>query len=523
MYLALYRKYRPKKFEDVIGQDHIIKTLVNQIAMDKVGHAYLFCGSRGTGKTSTAKIFAKEVNCTCGSKGECLFCKGGNSLDILEIDAASNNSVDEIRDLREKVKYPPVDGKYRVYIIDEVHMLSPSAFNALLKTLEEPPKHAIFILATTEVHKLPATILSRCMRFDFKLVSVEDLTKLLTSILQKENVEYEDNAISLIARAGDGSVRDTLSIADRCISYSGKLTTAAVVEVLGNTERQTLIDIAGSILCGNLTEVIFKLDKILSSGKSPAVLSKDLVYYFRDLLIISTVKEKSKALVLASAEDFAAMQEQAVTQNYTKITKAIELLSSIEADLRYSTSPRIVLENCLIKMLCRESLEERLEKLEKLLGSETTLKSNIVQNNGGSVETKKTDLFKNENVNSGLTNSNIAENLTTDNKVAEKQTLPTVSSNDKLLGDLLETVRQQKLMSLLMACRQIYKLAVEEKTVKLYIKDQASISMLNTEKYGKILTEYFETYGLKWQIVTTSGGGNIDDLSLKLGGKLQIK
>ena len=177
MYLALYRKYRPKTFDEIIGQDHIVKTLKNQIAMDKVGHAYLFCGSRGTGKTSTAKIFAREVNCTCGGKGTCLFCKDEQTLDVLEIDAASNNGVDEIRALREKVKYPPVDGKYKVYIIDEVHMLSPSAFNALLKTLEEPPKHAMFILATTEVHKLPATILSRCMRFDFKLVSIEELSK----------------------------------------------------------------------------------------------------------------------------------------------------------------------------------------------------------------------------------------------------------------------------------------------------------------------------------------------------------
>ena len=236
MYLALYRKYRPKKFADVIGQNHIIKTLQNQIALDKVGHAYLFCGSRGTGKTSTAKIFAREINCSCGGGGTCAFCQDNLSLDILEIDAASNNGVDEIRDLREKVKYPPVDGKYKVYIIDEVHMLSPSAFNALLKTLEEPPKHAVFILATTEVHKLPATILSRCMRFDFKLVSVEELSSLLKKVFESENVKFDEQSINLIARAGEGSVRDTLSIADRCVSFAGNnLTAATVVEVLGAT------------------------------------------------------------------------------------------------------------------------------------------------------------------------------------------------------------------------------------------------------------------------------------------------
>ncbi|MBP3582028.1 MAG: DNA polymerase III subunit gamma/tau, partial [Clostridia bacterium] len=216
MYLALYRKYRPRTFEEVIGQDHIVKTLVNQIKLDKISHAYLFTGSRGTGKTSTAKIFAKAINCADSKNGspcgKCEVCKSldGANIDVLEIDAASNNGVDEIRDLREKVKYPPVVGKYKVYIIDEVHMLSTSAFNALLKTLEEPPAHTVFILATTEVHKLPATILSRCLRFDYKLVSLEDLSNLLKSILKAENVTFDEQAINIIARAGEGSVRDTL-------------------------------------------------------------------------------------------------------------------------------------------------------------------------------------------------------------------------------------------------------------------------------------------------------------------------
>ena len=210
MYLALYRKYRQKKFDEVIGQEHIVKTLINQIKLDKISHAYLFCGSRGTGKTSTAKIFAKAINCTNPKNSshclECETCKAldGTNIDVLEIDAASNNGVDEIRDLREKVKYPPVAGKYKVYIIDEVHMLSTSAFNALLKTLEEPPAYTVFVLATTEVHKLPATILSRCLRFDFKLVSLEDLSALLKSVLDKEGVKYDEQSINIIARAGEG-------------------------------------------------------------------------------------------------------------------------------------------------------------------------------------------------------------------------------------------------------------------------------------------------------------------------------
>ena len=227
MYLALYRKFRPNTFDEVIGQDHIIKTLKNQIEMKQISHAYLFCGSRGTGKTSVAKIFAKAVNCQNPQNGspcfECEVCKNlqnSNNIDIIEIDAASNNRVDEIRDLRDKVKYPPIYGKYKVYIIDEVHMLTDSAFNALLKTLEEPPKHIIFILATTEPQKLPATILSRVLRFDFKLVGQQKLEDLIKNIFKKSNISFDNESISLIAKSGNGSVRDALSIADMCSSFS---------------------------------------------------------------------------------------------------------------------------------------------------------------------------------------------------------------------------------------------------------------------------------------------------------------
>ena len=270
MYLALYRKYRPRTFEEVIGQDHIVKTLVNQIKLDKISHAYLFCGSRGTGKTSTAKIFAKAINCLNSKTGspclECENCKtlDGTNIDVLEIDAASNNGVDEIRDLREKVKYPPVVGKFKVYIIDEVHMLSTSAFNALLKTLEEPPAHTVFVLATTEVHKLPATILSRCLRFDFKLVSLEELSALLRKILTEENVKFDEQAINIIARAGEGSVRDTLSIADRCVSFAGdELTYQKVLSVLGVSEREVLIETTDKIIQKNVGEALVCLDNVL--------------------------------------------------------------------------------------------------------------------------------------------------------------------------------------------------------------------------------------------------------------------
>ena len=247
---ALYRKYRPKYFEDVIGQEHITKALANQVASGKLGHAYLFTGSRGVGKTSIARIFAKAVNCEnnrngspCGECETCKHLESENDINIIEIDAASNNRVDDVREIREKVKFLPVGAKYKVYIIDEVHMLTDSAFNALLKTLEEPPKHVIFILATTEVHKLPATILSRCVRFDYRLVGVSELVNLLVKIFEEEGIRYEQDALRLIASSGEGSVRDTLSIADCVISYSdGKVTKENVLKVLGTTDYDLLLN-----------------------------------------------------------------------------------------------------------------------------------------------------------------------------------------------------------------------------------------------------------------------------------------
>ena len=374
MYLALYRKYRPRTFEEVVGQDHIVKTLINQIKLDKISHAYLFCGSRGTGKTSTAKIFAKAINCVNSKNGspclECETCKAldGTNIDVLEIDAASNNGVDEIRDLREKVKYPPVVGKYKVYIIDEVHMLSTSAFNALLKTLEEPPAHTVFVLATTEVHKLPATILSRCLRFDFKLVSLEDLTALLKKILTEEGVKFDEQAINVIARAGEGSVRDTLSIADRCVSFAGdELTYQKVLSVLGVSEREVLIKIAGELVAKNVGEALVELDKVLSQGKSPLVFSNDLISYYRDLLLVYTLGDKSREIVVVKDDIYEAMKAQATKENYAEIVKAIEVLSEIEQELRYSVQPRIVLETAIIKIVSESNLERRVEKLEEIV------------------------------------------------------------------------------------------------------------------------------------------------------------
>jgi len=370
-YLALYRKYRPQSFDEVIGQEPVIRTLINQISSDKISHAYLFCGSRGTGKTSTAKIFARAINCEHPVNGspcnKCDACKNqlDSNMDIFEIDAASNNRVEEIRDLRENVKYPPVHGRYKVYIIDEVHMLTDSAFNALLKTLEEPPKHVVFVLATTEVHKLPATILSRCIRFDFSLVGIKELSAQLKKILTGNNIKYEEGAVDLIARAGEGSVRDMLSIADMCISYSGaNLTYESVLKVIGATHKAELANLAKKIIAKDIVGAIAALDDLVDTGKSPLLLSKDLIEYFRDLLILASGDDTQK-YVVASKEDLAEMQSMAKTENISKILKVIEEFSSVEQELRYSVLPRLVLEVAMIKCIDEMSNRERIEELEK--------------------------------------------------------------------------------------------------------------------------------------------------------------
>lgn len=538
MYLALYRKYRPKNFKEVIGQDHIIKTLTNQIKMDKVGHAYLFCGSRGTGKTSTAKIFAREINCTCDGVTTCSFCKDEPSLDILEIDAASNNGVDEIRDLREKVKYPPVDGKYKVYIIDEVHMLSTSAFNALLKTLEEPPKHAVFILATTEVHKLPATILSRCMRFDFKLVSVADLTALLNKVFTAEGIACDSETATLIARAGEGSVRDTLSIADRCVSFCGnELTYAKVVEVLGATQKDALASLSGVIFSGNVAASLQQLDQMLSGGKSPQVLAKDLIYFFRDLLIINTLADNAKTMVLASPEDYAKMQALATNENYNKIVQAIELLGGVEAELRYSVQPRIVLESCIIKLLTEQSLLERVEKIEKLLAGGAPIASSPavasvaprassvqaanVPAQGVAPRVQATDVAP---VQRPSVQSQVVQETAGKMPFSGSAEAVTSGSANNILGDLLSYIREQKLMSLLMAARQISRVAVEDKVAKLLVRDTASLQMLQSERYTPTMDEFFKARGLTWRVVDISSGSRGQaELNAKLDGRLTIK
>jgi DNA polymerase-3 subunit gamma/tau len=383
-YLALYRAFRPTTLDDVVRQEHIVTVLKNQIATGKIGHAYLFCGPRGTGKTSIAKIFAAAINCETpvnGSPcGKCPTCKAladQSNLDISEIDAASNNGVDEMRDLREKVQYPPVAGKYKVYVIDEVHMLSQGAFNALLKTLEEPPAHAVFILATTESAKIPATILSRCMRFDFKLIPQADLEKRLCFVFDTIGKKYDKEAISAIARAGAGSVRDMLSIADTCVSYStGKLTYEAVTSVLGSADFDSVANLCKAMLLGDSGSAFEQTENFLSAGKGAGTLVKDVMYFLNACTIAKTCKNASSILALPETS-YKKVAETAQAVNGHALLRASEIFAQTEQNLKYSTSPRVLFETAVMKasmpvadydieslILRISALEEKLEKGE---------------------------------------------------------------------------------------------------------------------------------------------------------------
>ncbi|MDR0855941.1 MAG: DNA polymerase III subunit gamma/tau [Clostridiales bacterium] len=371
-YKALYRTYRPQTFEGLIGQDPVVQTLVNQIKSDKIGHAYLFCGSRGTGKTSAAKIFARAVNCEHPQNGSpcltCETCKSFPGMDVVEIDAASNNGVDEIRELREQVKYPPVNGKYKVYIIDEVHMLSAGAFNALLKTLEEPPDNVIFILATTEVQKLPATILSRCMRFDFRLVPDAPLAVLVEKILKENGSKPTKEAVALIVRAAEGGVRDALSIADMCLSYkTGALGYDDVLAVIGGSDGAEVTALAVAVLKSDAAAALTTIDALAKSGKSMSLLNKALLSTLRDLSVCKLTENPNEILKLPEAR-LNAVKASAAEASADRILRVMEGFSQLDQEFRYSTSPQLVMESAALRLCGAHDrladLERRLQEIE---------------------------------------------------------------------------------------------------------------------------------------------------------------
>lgn len=369
-YTALYRKWRPTSFEEVRGQDHIVKTLKNQINSGRIGHAYLFCGTRGTGKTSIAKIFARAVNCehpVDGSPcGECSMCRQiaeGASLNVVEIDAASNNGVENIRDIREQVQYPPTDGRYRVYIIDEVHMLSIGAFNALLKTLEEPPSYVIFILATTEVHKIPITILSRCQRYDFKRISIDTIAGRLAELTQAEQIDVDDRALRYVARAADGSMRDALSLLDQCVAFhfGEKLTYDNVLEVLGAVDNRVFSKLFQAVLASDTKACIREIEEMITQGRDLSQLVNDFVWYMRNLLIAKTTDEPGDMLDM-SEENLAILKEEATGVDTETLMRYIRIFSELSGQLRYASQKRILVEIAFIK-LTTPSMEQNLDSI----------------------------------------------------------------------------------------------------------------------------------------------------------------
>ncbi len=377
-YTALYRQYRPRVFDQVRGQSHIITTLKNQISGNKIAHAYLFAGTRGTGKTTTARIFSRAVNCIKPENGnpcnQCIVCEkalAGNLMDIVEIDAASNRGVDEIRDLREKVKYPPTEGRFKVYIVDEVHMLTTEAFNALLKTLEEPPSHIIFILATTEPHRLPATVLSRCQRFDFKRISIAEIADLLRQVVKEADIDIDDKALEHIAGRVDGSARDALGLLDKCYAYGEeRITLDKIISVLGIASEGLLFNLAETLSRRDAAGCITLLSDAIGDGKDAGRLFKDIIHYLRDMLV---VKVSPLASVTISETKRDALLALVKKIEINTLIRWISILSEAEAKAKWSTYSGVLLEVALIK-LCEptmgtslEGIIDRISRLEKIV------------------------------------------------------------------------------------------------------------------------------------------------------------
>lgn len=458
-YTALYRKFRPQEFSDVKGQDHIVTTLKNQIKADRIGHAYLFCGTRGTGKTTIAKIFAKAVNCekpVDGSPcGECATCKAiaaGSSMNVIEIDAASNNGVDNIRQIREEVEYRPTEGKYKVYIIDEVHMLSIGAFNALLKTLEEPPSYVIFILATTEAHKIPITILSRCQRYDFRRISIDTIAARLSELMEEEQVAVEEKAIRYVAKAGDGSMRDALSLLDQCIAFylGQELTYDKVLETLGAVDTEVFSRLLRQILDKNISAAIATIEELVVEGRELGQFVTDFTWYLRNLMLVQSSDDMEDVLDISS-ENLALLKEEAAMVDADILMRYIRIFSELGSQIKYAAQKRILIEIAVIK-LCKPEMEkdytslvDRIDSLEKKIENGVVMapgsaRQGIDAENGsgtaGSAHIQKMELPKAipEDIKQVIANwSGILSQLTGITKTYLKKAVKSLGANDTLL------------------------------------------------------------------------------------------
>lgn len=497
--IALYREFRPKTFDDVVGQNHITKTLVNQVKNNTITHAYLFTGPRGTGKTSCAKIFSKAINCLNtinGSPcGECEVCKALNDVntDILEIDAASNNRVDEIRELRERVKYPPVIGKKKVYIIDEVHMLTESAFNALLKTLEEPPKYVVFILATTEVHKLPATILSRCTRFDFRLLSVDELVGQLKRVFDARQIKYDEESLYLIAKQGEGSVRDTLSIADSVVAYSdGEITTKKTLEVLGLSSIDQIANIVCAIGNRDVAGVFSSIENSLQYGKNISLLCKELTEFFKNLVLVSQNITDFKVLGIMPT-DVDVYKELAGLFNLSQLKTAFEKLSRIELDLKFSLNPKNLIESVCISLIDSGNEQSLAAKqVTKIENTSSTVSINAQMNN---VQPNNT-----QTINQGILNNEIGKvNSQISNKTADTQSnnvnmqkINNQNSKDnanigKIWGEVLKRIKEKNMFALSASLKNIYGVTKSGRSLVLRTNDKSVFELVDLDEKKSVI------------------------------------
>lgn len=462
--LALYREFRPKTFKEVVGQEHITRTLSNQVKNGEITHAYLFTGTRGTGKTTCAKIFSKAINCLSpedGSPcGKCEICKALSlpNTDVVEIDAASNNRVDEIRDLREKVKYLPTIAKKKVYIIDEVHMLTESAFNALLKTLEEPPEHVVFILATTEVYKLPATILSRCTRFDFRLLTTEELANQLKYIFKCKNIQCDENSIYLIANQGAGSVRDTLSIADSVSAFCEKnITFDKCLEVLGLSSSEGISKLVDCIINDSVSGIFAEVKNILNRGKNISLVCKEITEYFKNLLLIKSGVTDINVLGIMPNE-LEIMKSQADKLSENKLKFGFDKFARIELDLKYSVNPTSLFEAVCVDLLS----SPRTEPL--------TMPSSVVQERNSNVVTPSKLVGGASNI--STSDANI-QNVVKDTAKKSNEEI------DKLWGTVLLKIKERNMFALSASLRDVYGVHMEGNVLVLQTNDQSVLKTVD--------------------------------------------
>lgn len=482
-HLALYRQFRPVTFDEIVGQSHITTTLKNQIKTGQISHAYLFCGSRGTGKTTAAKVFARAINCPDLIDGNpCLKCKNctdQTGIDIIELDAASNNGVDYIRDIKEKASFSPINGKYKIYIVDEVHMLSVNAFNAFLKILEEPPSYAVFVLCTTEPQKIPQTILSRCMRFDFRLIGLNDLISLLSGILQKVGKNATPQAISAICTAGDGSVRDTLSIADRCLSFAqGKtLEYDDVMNILGATDNASVEKLANGILSGNIADILLLVQSLTDAGKNVVSLARDLSAVFRNILVCKTVPTARGLLALPDYR-FDNLQKIANEISVKKIIYALNTFAKAENDFRFAINPKIFLETVALRVATStgetdvDGLDARLTRLERKI--EELLKnpiavSSVVSNASTESMDEKALPSKSEQ----------GQNLRTTVLPLKSQSANNIQSGMELWGKVLTALRSRGDKFLFPICESVDKVYVEENSLLVVMAKSGTFAILS--------------------------------------------